>query len=289
MSTEVIKDYLKLTKPGVLFGNVLTAVAGFLFASINGFHTSTFVAMLVGTTLVIASACCLNNYLDQDIDARMERTKTRPLIAGTVSARGALLFGILLGLVGFAVLLSFTDILVFWLGVIGFVTYVWLYGAFTKRQSVHGTLVGSVSGAIPIISGYVAVAHTVDINAALLFLILFFWQEPEFYSIAVYRRKEYQAAGIPVISVMRGVKRAKQEIFAYTVLFVITTLLLAIVGSAGYTYLVVMVLLGVYWIRIGLKGLQPDSKAAWARKMFHASLNVLLIFCLLISLNPWLY
>jgi len=235
MSTEVIKDYLKLTKPGVLFGNLITAVAGFLFASTTDFHASVFLAMLLGTSLVIGSACCLNNYLDQDIDAKMQRTKTRPLIKGTVSPMGAVVFSALLGLAGLTILIIYTDLLVVWLGIAGFVTYVWLYGAFTKRQSVHGTLVGSLSGAVPILTGYVAASQTIDINAVLLFLILFFWQEPEFYSIAIYRRKEYKAAGIPVISVIRGVKRTKQEIFIYTLLFVISTLLLTILGSASLT------------------------------------------------------
>lgn len=283
-----IQLYLKLTKPGVLFGNVLTAVAGYLFASSGGFQVATFTAMLTGTTLVIASACTLNNYLDQDIDAKMERTKTRPLIDGSISPKGALLFAIILGLSGVYVLWKFTDPLVLWLGIIGFVTYVWLYGAFTKRKSVHGTLVGSISGAIPILAGYVAAAHTIDTNAILLFLILFFWQEPEFYSIATYRRKEYKAAGIPVISVIRGINRTVREIFVYTVLFVIVALLLAVVGSASYTYLVVMTLTCAYWMRIGIQGLKTKDPAAWARRMFHASLNVLLLLCLMLSIDRWM-
>lgn len=285
---ETVQNYLKLTKPGVLFGNVLTSVAGYLFASMHGFETGIFVAMLVGTTLVIASACCINNYLDQDIDAKMQRTKSRPLISGKVSPGGALVFGVILGIMGIIILVRFTDPLVVWLGIIGFVTYVWLYGALTKRQSVHGTLVGSVSGAIPIAAGYVAAAQTFDGNALLLFLILFLWQEPEFYSIALYRRKEYKAAGIPVISVRRSIGRTKKEIFVYTVLFVISILLLGIIGMGGHVYLAVMTIMGMYWLRIGMKGLRPSSKDAWARQMFHASLNVLLVFCAVISLNPWL-
>lgn len=289
MSGEKVGSYLKLTKPGVLFGNLITAVAGYLYGSVNGINTTEFVATVMGTTLVIGAACCLNNYFDQDIDAKMERTKNRPLINGSVSPTGALLFSILLGLGGFLVLLQYTDILVTWFGLAGFVLYVWLYGAFTKRRSVHGTLVGSLSGAMPIIAGYVAATHTIDIQAILLFLILFFWQEPEFYSIAIYRRKEYKAAGIPVISVVRGVKRAQKEIFIYTVLFVVASLLLAIVGFASYSYLIVMTLAGMYWILLGKKGLQTDNPDAWARRMFHTSLNVLLLFCFMISIDRWLY
>lgn len=288
LSVKQIQQYLKLTKPGVLFGNVLTAVAGYLFASSNGFYIGEFAAMLTGTTLVIASACTLNNYLDQDIDAKMERTKSRPLIDGSVSPAGALLFAIVLGIAGVFILQRLSDPLVLLLGIIGFITYVWLYGAFTKRQSVHGTLVGSVSGAIPILAGYVAAAHTIDVNAALLFLILFFWQEPEFYSIAIYRREEYKTAGIPVISVIHGVDRTVKEIFTYTFLFIVATLLLAIAGSASYTYLAVMTSACLYWIHLGWQGFQQKNTAAWARRMFHASINMLLLLCLMLSIDRWM-
>ena len=289
MISEKIRAYLKLTKPGVLFGNLLTTIAGFLYGSSDVIHWAEFIATVIGTTLVIGAACALNNYLDQDIDAKMKRTKSRPLITGAVSPMGALLFSIFLAISGMYILLQYTDVLVAWLGLTGFIVYVWLYGAFTKRKSLYGTLVGSVSGAIPIVAGYVAATHTIDLQAALLFLILFFWQEPEFYSIAIYRRKEYKAAGVPVISVIRGVKRTQKEIFIYTVLFVIASLLLGIVGFASYSYLVVMALAGIYWILLGKKGLQTDNPDAWARSMFHTSLNILLLFCFMISIDRWLY
>lgn len=241
--------------------------------------------MLAGTTLVIASACTLNNILDQDIDAKMERTKSRPLISGSVSPKGALLFAVVLGLAGLVTLQRYTDPLVVWIGVIGFVTYVWLYGAFTKRQSVHGTLVGSISGAIPIVAGYLAASHAVDINAILLFLVLFFWQEPEFYSIAIYRRSEYKAAGIPVISVIRGVNRTITEIFVYTILCTVAVVLLAVIGSASYTYLLIMTSACVYWLYIGRQGFKQQDKASWARRMFHSSINILLLLCFTLSVD----
>jgi protoheme IX farnesyltransferase len=287
--SEKIRAYLKLTKPGVLFGNLLTTIAGFLYGSSAVIHWAEFIATVIGTTLVIGAACALNNYLDQDIDAKMKRTKSRPLITGAVSPMGALLFSIFLAISGMYILLQYTDVLVAWLGLTGFIVYVWLYGAFTKRKSLYGTLVGSVSGAIPIVAGYVAATHTIDIQAVLLFLILFFWQEPEFYSIAIYRRKEYKAANIPVISVVLGVKRAQKEIFIYTILFVIASLLLAVVGSAGYCYLAVMTLAGIYWILLGKKGLHTNDPDGWARHMFHTSLNILLLFCFMISIDRWLY
>ncbi len=181
--------YYQLTKPGVLYGNVLTAVAGYFLAAAGDVHWGVFVAMLVGMTLVVASACVINNYLDQDIDRVMARTKKRPSVTGIVPGSHILTYGISLGAVGLAVLVMWTNWLVVWIGIIGFVTYVWLYGALSKRRSIHGTLVGSISGAMPIAGGYAAVNGVIDPGLVIVFLVLFFWQFPEFYSIGIYRRK----------------------------------------------------------------------------------------------------
>jgi protoheme IX farnesyltransferase len=175
----MIEAYYRLTKPGVLFGNVITAAAGFLLASKGTIDWLLFLATIVGTTLVIAAACVLNNYLDQDIDSVMERTKKRPLLTGDVSERGALIFCAVLFAIGFFILAFWVNYLVGAIGLVGFVTYVWLYGAMSKRRSIQGTLVGSVSGAMPIFAGYDAVAGQIDLGAILVFAILYIWQMPE--------------------------------------------------------------------------------------------------------------
>ncbi len=285
---EKVRQYYKLTKPGVLHANALSSSAGFLFASRGQIDLALFVWLTIGMTLVIASACVLNNYLDQDIDKLMTRTKKRPLIQGTVSGTGAVVFSIVLGLLGVGVLVLTTDLLVTTIAIVGFVTYVVLYGMWSKRQSVHGTLVGSVSGAIPILAGYVAAAGVIDAGAVLVFLVLFFWQMPEFYSIAIYRREEYKKAGVPIISVVRGVSRTKKEIFVYTIAFVLSTLLIPVFGYAGYLYMITMTLLGAYWIWLGAVGLQAKDSEKWARKMFRFSLIILLVFCFLISVEALL-
>jgi protoheme IX farnesyltransferase len=281
-----IKNYYSLTKPGVLYGNVLTAVAGFMLASAGDVRGWLLLATLAGTTLVIGSACAVNNYLDQDIDSHMERTKKRVLVQKLIPPRNALIFGIALGVVGMAILIAWTNWLVVLSGLVGFVTYVWLYGALSKRRSVHGTIVGSVSGAIPIFAGYVAARGSIDTGALIAFAILFFWQFPEFYSISIYRRKEYKAAGVPVISVVRGVERTKQEIVIYTALFVASTILLTLFAYTGLIYLIVMGGLGLYWLQIGLQGLKEQDSEAWARKMFRFSMLIILALCIMLALGP---
>lgn len=279
------KDYYSLTKPGVLYGNAITAVAGFLLASQGNVNVWLLIALTVGTTLIIASACTLNNYLDQDIDAKMARTKKRAIVAGVVPGSHAVILSIILGVVGLAILVLYTNPLVVAIGVIGFVVYVWLYGMLSKRLSIHGTLVGSVSGAMPILAGYCAVTGVIDAGAIIVFLVLFLWQMPEFYSISLYREKEYSAAGVPVISVVKGARHTRVQIFFYTAAFVIATALLTAFGYTGYIYLVVMMALGGYWLWLATKGLRiaESESDAWARRMFRFSLIILLAFCGLIS------
>lgn len=287
-----VKTYYRLTKPGVLYGNVLTAVAGFLLAAgyFKTFDTVLFLTTLAGMTLVIASACVLNNVLDQDIDRIMERTKTRGVASGEVASRPATVFSAVLGISGILILALWVNWLVVGIGVGGFIIYVWLYGALSKRKSIHGTAVGSISGAAPILAGYAAVSGRIDVAAILLFLMLFFWQFPEFYSIAIYRKKEYAKAKVPVMTVVKGVRVTKVQIFIYTILYVISTLLLTAYGYTGFIYLAVMGISGLYFIWLGYKGLstKPKDDDAWARQMFHYSLKSLLILCFMLSIGALL-
>lgn len=287
-----IRTYYQLTKPGVMYGNVLTTIAGFLLAAgyFSTFDLGLFIAAISGMALVISSACVLNNVLDQDIDRLMERTKTRGVASGEVASKPAAIFSAVLGVLGILILALWVNWLTVAVGIAGFIIYVWLYGAFSKRKSIHGTAVGSISGAAPILAGYVAVSDRIDAAAVLLFLMIFFWQFPEFYSIAIYRKKEYAKAKVPIMSVVKGVKITKNQIFVYTIAYVISTLLLTSYGYTGWIYFVVMALSGIYFIWLGYKGLKtiPKDDDAWARKMFHFSLKSLLTLCLMLSVGALL-
>ncbi|HEX5797964.1 MAG TPA: heme o synthase [Candidatus Saccharimonadales bacterium] len=286
----MIKTYYKLTKPGVLYGNVLTAVAGFLLASgyFKTFDLVLFAATIAGMTLVIASACVLNNVFDRDIDKLMERTKNRGVASGRVDSKPATIFSVVLGILGIAILALWVNWLVVAIGLAGFIVYVWLYGALSKRKSIHGTAVGSVSGAAPILAGYAAVSGNIDTAAILLFLALFFWQFPEFYSIAIFRKKEYAAAKVPVMTVVKGVKSTKIQIFIYTIAFVVASLLLSVFGYTSWLYFVVMAVFGLVWIRLGALGLTTKYNEAWARQMFRYSLLILIVFSVMVSADNFI-
>ena len=281
---EKLRAYYQLTKPGVLYGNVLTGAAGFLLAAAGHVDWLLFAAAIGGMTLVIAAACVINNYLDRDIDSVMERTKKRPSVTGVITGSHMVTYGVALLVLGVGVLYLWTNLLVVIIGIAGFVTYVWLYGALSKRRSIHGTLVGSISGAMPIAGGYAAASGQVDTGLVIAFLILFFWQFPEFYSIAIYRRKEYAAADVPVMSAVKGVRSTIIQIYIYTVLYVLSTLLLTIFGYTGIVYLVVMAVAGGYWVWLAGKGLTAKEPEAWARRMFRIAMYTILLLCIMLAI-----
>jgi len=285
---EKLWAYYQLTKPNVTYGNVLTAVAGFFLAAAGQVDWLVFFGMLSGMTLVIAAACALNNYYDRDIDSVMHRTKKRPSVTGEIAPLDMVLFAVSLLIIGLCVLAATTNWLVVAIGLAGFVTYVWLYGTWTKRTSVHGTAVGAVSGAFPIAGGYAAVSGVVDPGMIVAFLIIFFWQFPEFYSIAIYRRKEYAAAKIPLMSVVKGVRSTTVQIFVYTILYVLSTLALTLLGLTGWVYFAVMLAMGGYWVWLAAQGLRTKHHDQWARRMFRFAMVTILVLCLALSLGPLL-
>lgn len=284
MKSTLIKDYYTLTKPGIIYGNGITLVAGFLLASRNDIAYTVLFWTLVGLSLVIASGCVFNNYIDRDIDAHMERTKNRALVRGVISGTHALIFGAILGIVGFGVLLLFTNSATSFAACIGFFVYVVVYSLWLKRRSVHSALIGSISGAMPIVVGYLSVTGEINVCAVILFLILVFWQMPHSFAIALYRLRDYEAASIPVFPVKNGVHKTKVHMLIYTVLFVIATMALFVYGYTSYLYFFSIAVLGVLWIGYGVYGLYiPSSKTAlWSRRMFMFSIIILLAFCVVV-------
>ncbi len=284
---DKLRRYYQLTKPGIIYGNILNALAAFFLASKWQFSLGLLGATLGGMAFVIASGCVFNNYLDRSLDAKMARTKRRALVSGSVSGQNAIIFASCLGLIGFIILVRFTNMLTVGLGVLAVFTYVVLYGI-SKRRSVHGTVVGSVAGALPPVAGYTAVTNHLDGGALILFFIYVLWQMPHFYAIGIYRLKDYKQAGLPILTVKKGIRAAKVQILLYTAAFIITSLLLTSFGYTGYVYLVVMAGVGLYWLYKGLKGFAAKDDDKWARQMFGTSLIVVMALAVMLSIGPLL-
>ena len=284
----MFKTYYRLTKPGIVYGNALTVIGGYLLAAGHKhFDLMSFLGVLGGTSLVIAAACVFNNYIDRDIDKLMARTKARALASGVISNRHALLFGSVLGLFGYVILITWTNWLTVLIGIIALIDYVVLYGI-AKRRSWHGTLVGTISGSAPLVAGYVALTNRFDTGAVLLLLIMTAWQMAHFYAIALFRIDDYRRAGIPVISIVKGIKTTKLQIILYILAFAGGCVLLSKYGYTGYSFAVVMVALSLFWLGRGWKDYSDDDHEAWGQQLFGFSLIVLLGFSLMLSLNSFL-
>lgn len=284
-----LRVYYQLVKPGIVYGNTFAAAAGFFLAAslMHDFNIGVGIAAVCGIALVIASACVCNNYIDRGIDAKMSRTKKRALVRDAISPRNAILYAAILGLAGFGILFFFTNTLTVLLGLAAIIMYVVVYGL-AKRKTMYGTLVGSVSGALPPVGGYVALTNELDGAAVLLFLILTSWQMPHFYAIAMYRSQDYAAANIPVWPLKKGMRSTKLQIIGFIVSFVLCNALLTVLGYTGYIYLITMTVAGLLWLWHGLRGFATDDNIIWARKMFFISLQVMLLLSCMLALGALL-
>jgi protoheme IX farnesyltransferase len=280
----VLRQYYDLTKPGIIRGNLLNTTGGFLLASTGHIDLGLLLAILTGTGLVIASGCVLNNIIDRKIDAKMKRTAKRALVTGSISVKNALGFAIVCASLGFIILLAFTNALTTLIGLIALIMYVVVYGYF-KRRSPAGTLVGTIPGALPPVAGYTAVTNQLDSAALLIFVILAAWQMAHFYSIALYRQKDYAHAGIPVLPVVHGAKRTKLAILGYILAFITACSLLTVYGYTGYVYLVVMTAFGLFWLGLGLRNYESLDPVKWGRSMFIFSLSVILTLAVMLSIG----
>ncbi|WP_035345802.1 MULTISPECIES: heme o synthase [Dickeya] len=282
----MIKQYLQVTKPGIIFGNLISVIGGFLLAAKGTIDYPLFVATLIGVSLVVASGCVFNNVIDRDIDKKMERTKNRVLVKGLIPVRNTLIYASLLGIAGFMLLYLAANPLAMWLAVMGFVVYVGVYSLYMKRHSVYGTLIGSLSGAAPPVIGYCAVSNQFDAGALILLLIFSLWQMPHSYAIAIFRFKDYQAANIPVLPVVKGISVAKHHITLYILAFMIATLMLSLGGYAGYKYLVVAAAVSVWWLGMALSGYKnPNDDRVWAKKLFLFSIVAITSLSFMMSVD----
>lgn len=262
----------------------MTLVAGFLLASKGHFDLFLFAATFLGLAFIMASGCVLNCYIDRDLDRKMERTKNRPLVTGAISSVNAILFAILLLLIGNAILWKYTNPLTVFIAAIGFVVYVFLYSLW-KAKTIYGTAIGSISGAIPPLVGYCAVSNQFDLGALIFFLMMVLWQMPHFYAIAIYRIKDYTAAGIPVLPIIRGLHLTKVRMAAYVVAFIVISTLLTVFHYTGRIYLYTVIGLGLAWLGIAIQGFASKDDELWGRRMFQFSLIVIGAISLVIPLD----
>jgi len=277
--------FVSVTKPGIIFGNIITALGGYFLGSQGHFNLKLLVGTLVGMSLIIASGCVFNNYIDRDIDRLMERTKDRVLVKGLISIKVAILYAVVLGLLGLLALCLTTNLLTVSVALSGLFIYVIAYSLYWKRKSLLGTAIGGISGAVPPVVGYCAVTNHFDIGAWTLFVMLFLWQMPHFYAISIYRLSDYSAAAIPILPLKKSMHYTKVTMLIFIILFAIVALLPSLLGYTGYIYFVITLLLGLLWIGVGIRGLTTTQDKPWARKMFIISIIIIMALSFLMAIK----
>ncbi|MDF2856656.1 MAG: protoheme farnesyltransferase [Neobacillus sp.] len=275
---SMVKDFMALIKIGIVNSNLITTFTG-LWLALH-FSGQSFLGSLdivfftvIGSSLIVAGSCSINNYIDRDIDHLMERTKDRPTVTGKIEGSKVLVLGIVLIGIG-TIFLSFTTITATVIGLLGVFSYVVLYSLWSKRQLVSNTIIGSISGAVPPLIGWAAVDANLGMVAWSLFIIMFFWQPPHFYALAMRRVEEYRAAGIPMLPVVKGFKTTKKHIVLWVIALLPTPILLT---SLGIPFLILATVLNIGWLVLGIYGYKIKDDIKWAKLMFVYSLQYLTI------------
>lgn len=266
-----IQSYYKLAKPGIVYGNAMHTLACALFAwALAGPDWQALFGVLVGSSLVIASACVVNCITDRNIDAKMERTRKRPLPQKAVSLQGAIVYAIVLGVIGFIVLSIFTNWLAVACMVICHVSYTVVY-AWAKRHTWLSTIVGTIPGAMPAVAGYAAIDPSMPAVAWVLGLVVLVWQLPHFYALSLYRRDDYAKTGMPLISVVKSREFVVGNIFVTAIMYAIAVAVLFSMQPEIYWASGLMLVAALGWVSSIFVAKNKGSDS-WARRVFGTSL-----------------
>jgi protoheme IX farnesyltransferase len=265
-----VSDFVELTKPTITLQCALVTALGAWLAP-GELAAQGLVAAIVGCSAVVASANALNMWLERHSDGLMSRTKNRPLPAGRMDPNWALAFGLLLGAISIGVLGWGTNALTAAIAAASLVVYVAIYTPL-KRQTPLALLIGAFPGAAPILMGWTATTNHIDPAALALFTVMLLWQMPHFLAIALYRKAEYERAGIRVVPVVRGDHVAKAQAIAYSTALIPTSLAVVPLGVGGWVYAFVALVAGLWLLVLSIQGLSVERTARWARKLFVATL-----------------
>ena len=239
-------------------------------------------ATLIGGALSAGSANALNCYIDRDIDQVMGRTQRRSLPAGKVQPVPALIFGIIIGIASFIILYAFVNLLSAVLATAAILFYVLIYTMGLKRNTAQNIVIGGAAGAVPVLVGWAAVTNSVSLTAIWLFAIIFYWTPPHFWALSLLISKDYEKAGVPMMPVVAGEKETKRQILLYTLLLVAVTLMLFVMHSMGYFYLIGSLITNGVLFYMTIRVVRDKTKH-WARTLFwFSNLYLVIIFAIMV-------
>ena len=277
---------MTLTKPRIMSLLLLTGACG-MFVGAGGVpNLADLAALLVGLALACGGASALNHVLDADIDKLMgKRTRSRPVATGRIAPERALEFGLALSALSFALLATFTNVLTAVLALVGNLFYVLVYTRWLKRTTPQNIVIGGAAGAVPPLVGWAAATGDLTLPALALFAIVFFWTPPHFWALALLIKRDYQAAGIPMLPVVRGERETVRQILVYTFVLIAVTLVPVAFGMFGALYLVAAVALGAAFLWLAWR-LSRELVPARAAVLFHYSLAYLALLFVAMAIDP---
>lgn len=288
---SVIKSYVSLTKPRIIELLLVTTVPTMFLAS-NGWPDWYLVlATLIGGALAAGGANALNNVVDRDIDALMDRTAHRPLVTGKVSVRGAVALGITLSLSSVIWLVSQVNTLSALFAASAIVFYVCVYTLLLKRRTSSNIVWGGAAGCFPVLIGWAAVTNSIGLAPIVLFLIVFWWTPPHYWPLSMQYRKDYENAGIPMLPVVADREKVASQIAIYSWIMVATTLVLPLVSELSIVYVLGSIILNLIFMRevYALRNrAKSDDLDINPMKLFHWSITWLALLFFLIGLDPLL-
>ncbi len=296
---DSIRAYIALTKPRIIELLLVTTVPAMVLATrfVPGTDWGEWGGLVVwtmlGGTLAAGSANAINCYLDRDIDLLMVRTRRRPLPAHEVEPERAVVFGIVLGVISFAVMAAFVNLLAAFLTLLAIAFYVVVYTMLLKRTTTQNIVIGGAAGALPPVIGWAAVTGDIGVPALILFALVFYWTPPHFWALSLRIRKDYAAAGVPMLPVVKGIPETTRQIGLYTVLMVAISLLLWPVAQMGLIYLGAAVGLGAVFIfqayRLWQRGASEEASTQGAITLYRYSISYLSLLFLAIAVDALVF
>ncbi len=281
------RDYVTLTKPRIMSLLLLTGAAGMFVGAQGVPPLGTFVATMAGLALACGGSSALNHVLDRDLDRLMRRTGHRPVAEDRVTPERALEFGLTLMAFSFVLLASLVNVLTATLALVGGLFYVLVYTRWLKRSTPQNIVIGGAAGAVPPLVGWAAATGNLTLPALFLFLIVFFWTPPHFWALALVIKRDYAAARVPMLPVVRGDDETAKQIVWYSIVLVGVTLLPFAWHTAGVAYLAAALLLGALFLRLAWR-LRRETTTARAGALFHFSLLYLALLFVALAIDPLL-
>lgn len=285
---NILREFIVLTKPRVNLLIMFTAIVGMLLAHQSTLDYELILFASIGIGLAASAAAIINHVVDQRIDSIMDRTKSRPLVNGSIKPLHAIYFALFLSMTSITMLYLLVNALTALLTFLSIIIYSVIYSVYLKNLTSQNIVIGGIAGAMPPLLGWTSITNQIEPFPLVLFLIIFLWTPPHFWALAVYKYEDYKKADIPMLPVTHGRDFARLHIFLYSILLFCITLFPYILGLSGFIYLTGVVLIGLKFT-IDAYSLMVSKSAAEAIALFKYSITYLAVLFALLLLDHYWY